>query len=209
MQRIDGRIDLRLDDAQAALLKLSCLLQAAGGSTDPADARRAPESSTPASCDPAAATAAVGLRLKLSNRERRFLACVQANATRPFALFRSHRAARPAPKTVTRFFMDAGECAPWILLRAIAVSEAGHGRRTARFRPFAEALIREFFLTFRPLRAAPPLVNGKDLAVRFDLAPSPLLGKLLAHIEELRLAGLVSTRAEAFEAAENFLAGPA
>ncbi|MCJ7829969.1 MAG: hypothetical protein MUP74_01155 [Desulfobacterales bacterium] len=207
MQRIDRRIDLHLDAAQAALLKLSCLLRAAGRSADPSAAHRTPGPSSQEGRHPAAATAGVGLRLKLSNQERRFLECVHANANSPFDLFRAQRTARPAPKTVTRFFMEAGEYTPWILLRAIAEAEAGKGRLNARFRPFAEALIREFFLTFRPLRAAPPLLSGKDLVVRFGLAPSPLLGAILAHIEELRLTGLVSTRAEALAAAEKFLVG--
>lgn len=46
-----------------------------------------------------------------------------------------------------------------------------------------------------------PLVRGDELTAELELAPGPLVGRLLEHIAEARFAGEVSSRAEALDLA--------
>ena len=65
-------------------------------------------------------------------------------------------------------------------------------------------LLREYFSSLGR-KVLSRLLNGNDLMRRFGLEPSPVIGSLLAGLEELRAIGRINTREEAFRAASSML----
>jgi hypothetical protein len=51
------------------------------------------------------------------------------------------------------------------------------------------------------------LINGDDLQSRFKLQPGPLIGNLLARLEESQAVGEVSTQEEAQKFIQSILSG--
>jgi hypothetical protein len=49
------------------------------------------------------------------------------------------------------------------------------------------------------------LIDGHDIMNKFDLAPSPLIGKLLAMVNEAHASGELSTKEEALTLVRNEL----
>jgi hypothetical protein len=109
------------------------------------------------------------------------------------------------PRARFRFFRDAQDEAASILLLALADERSTKGyllleKIRNRYERMIPSLIKVFFLKRKEVAPA-RLLNGNDLMSRFDLAPSPLIGKLLAHLEELQAIGKIKTKEEGFKAA--------
>jgi len=108
-----------------------------------------------------------------------------------------------------RYFRDAGAEAASILLLSMADQRSTRGPLTSResrsrHERICRGLLREYFSSL-DRKVLPRLINGNDLMRRFALAPSPVIGSLLAGLEELRAIGRINTREEAFRAASSML----
>ena len=190
------------DDRTAAVLKCALLLHDIG---KPATRRIDPEGRVRFlghAKHSAQMAAAINERLRLARREAEQAETIIRLHTRPLDLFSAHRAQAASPRAVHRFFRS-GE--PWsvdILAHALADRRGKRLRPTAEddeFTDYIESLLDYYFQTYRPTLAAEPLLRGHDLIRAFGIAPGPTVGKLLAQIEEERLAGNLTTREEALE----------
>ena len=144
----------------------------------------------------------IAKRLKLSNDESYSLRKIILCHLRPGFLADSDN---PTARAKFRFFRDAGREALSVLLLSLADQRATQGPLTTaegrlRHERVVSRLIREK-LEKSKKKEEPRLLNGNDLMKKFKLAPSPLIGKILAGIEELQAIGKIKTKAEAFKAA--------
>ncbi|MFA5320686.1 MAG: HD domain-containing protein [Candidatus Omnitrophota bacterium] len=108
-----------------------------------------------------------------------------------------------------RYFRDTGAEAGSILLLSMADQRSTRGPLTsdesrAQHERICGLLLKEYFKELGR-KVLPRLVDGNDLMRRFGLAPSPVVGKLLAGLEELRAIGRIGTREQAFGAAAAML----
>jgi putative nucleotidyltransferase with HDIG domain len=151
---------------------------------------------------------AVHLRLRLSGAERAQARRIIAHHGRPMDLLSAHKAGQLSRKGINRFFRD---CAPWtpeVLLHALGDTlgkKAAPDAAVATTLAFIRDLLVDFFQRFQPLAARQPLLGGRDIMARFGLHPCPLLGEVLAAVEEERLAGRITTPKEALDFAGAFL----
>lgn len=145
--------------------------------------------------------ASISQRLRLSRQEVQQAETIIRQHLRPLDLFAAHRRQAAGPKAINRFFRDS---APWsvdILLHALGDRR---GKRKVApddddFTDFVAGLIDYHEETYQTARAAAPLLSGHDLMRHFDLATGPVIGELLAQVEEERLAGSLKTREAALE----------
>ncbi|MCU0597917.1 MAG: HD domain-containing protein [Desulfobacterales bacterium] len=145
-------------------------------------------------------------RLRFSNIDQRYVHHIISSHMKPLFLFLAHCNKRLTPTAINRFFIQSGECAMDILLHAIADMNAkGAHPAMKEFMEFINQMALLFYRQFRPRFMQPPLVKGNDLIKEFGLSPSPLLGKILNHIETHRLQDMIQTREEALIMARIFL----
>jgi putative nucleotidyltransferase with HDIG domain len=154
--------------------------------------------------------AAINRRLRLSRLEALQAETVIRGHVRPLHLFTAHGRQALGLKAVNRFFRDTEPWGVEILLHALG--DRRGKRRTPPpdddgFSAFITGLLDYYFETYRPARSAAPLLNGRDLMRHFDLKPGPALGKLLAIVEEERLAGDLKTREAALDFVRRKLEG--
>lgn len=126
---------------------------------------------------------------------------------RPLSLFLAEQANGLRPRTIGRFFRQCGDLTPHILLHAIA-DDMGKGEPTENLHPkrvtFYQNLMGKYFEVMAK-KAGVPLINGHDLMKRFNLVPSPRLGKILKTIDELQMAGVLSDREQALNWVAEYL----
>ena len=149
-------------------------------------------------------------RLRLSGSERDQARCIIVNHGRPMALLSAHQTGNLSRKGISRFFRDSEPWTPEVLLHALGDTLGKKATPDAAVETtlaFIDDLLDDYFHRFRPLASARPLLGGRELMVRFGLAPAPLVGRVLRAVEEERLAGRISTRDQALAFAEGFLAG--
>ncbi|MDD2680116.1 MAG: HD domain-containing protein [Candidatus Omnitrophica bacterium] len=144
----------------------------------------------------------IARRLRLSNDELYSLRKMILCHLRPGYLADSEY---PSPRARFRFFRDAGAEALAVLLLSLADQRATKGPLTTaisrrRHERVVSRLIQENLKKSKEKKKA-RLVNGNDIMKEFKLSPSPLIGKILAEIEELQAIGKLKTRAEALKAA--------
>lgn len=104
-----------------------------------------------------------------------------------------------------RYFRDTAREGASILLISIADQRATKGPLTSqasriRHEKVVTDLMKEYFRKEKeekPIR----LIDGNDLIRKFNLTPSPLIGKILSELEELQAIGRVKTKKEALKAA--------
>jgi tRNA nucleotidyltransferase/poly(A) polymerase len=152
---------------------------------------------------------AVHARLRFSNEEAAQARAIILNHDRPMNLLTAHKAQTLRPKGINRLYRDCDPWTPEVLLHALG--DTMGKKRTpdsavATTLHFIRSLIDDYFHRYRPLAQGRPLVGGRDLMHHFDLQPSPLVGELLQAIEEERLAGRITTRADAMAHAAACLA---
>lgn len=159
-------------------------------------------------------TVDIAWRLKLSTREREVVTGIVRHHLDPLLLFLNHEKSgnpdiAPSGRAVARFFLKCGPLAPLVLLHALA----DHQGKTLS-PPLAEDGPIRFF---RELLAAyvtdiqremtrPPLITGDDLMQVFGLRPGPEFKRILAHVEEARLAREASSREDGLKVAAAYLA---
>ncbi|MFA4990006.1 MAG: HD domain-containing protein [Candidatus Omnitrophota bacterium] len=144
----------------------------------------------------------IARRLKLSNEESYSLRKIILCHLRPGYLAES---GHPTARARFRFFRDAGKEALSVLLLSLADQRATQGplattESRRRHEKVVRRLIRENSEKGKEKKKA-RLLDGNDIMKKFKLAPSPLIGKILAELEELQAIGKVKTRQEAFKAA--------
>lgn len=142
------------------------------------------------------------LRLRLSNDEARCLHKIVLCHLRPGFLAADKIL---TPRAKFRYFRDAGTEAVSVLLLSIADQRATKGPLTTmasrrKHEQTCFALIKEYFRK-NSQQKKPRLLNGDILMKEFKLKPSPLIGKVLAAVEELQAIGRVKTVQEALGAA--------
>jgi poly(A) polymerase len=144
---------------------------------------------------------AIGRRLRMSNRQREWIAALVRRHPHPLFLYRTAKGRQgPPPRAIGRFFRRTGKQAPYLLMLAIAGCLADRESSTPP-RPSARA---EFFIDMLTRHVKTndqgrpsPILRGQDLIQNFNLPPSPVLGTLLRRVEELHLAGSLSDRQQA------------
>ncbi|MBK7975596.1 MAG: HD domain-containing protein [Deltaproteobacteria bacterium] len=147
-------------------------------------------------------TEAICARLRLSNRHTDTLVRWVAQHLGLKDLILLHRERRLVDRTVRRFLRRAGEDLAGLLSLVLADTRATRG---PDFPPDAEVLLLDVCGRLldedRVRRADPslarPLLRGRDLIEELGLAPGPLLGELLAAVEEARLDGTLRGRDDA------------
>jgi len=143
--------------------------------------------------------AQVAASLRLSRAERKLLvACVRLHGY-PNAL------QRHGPDHPLRFFAVAGEAAPGVILvatgdRATANGPARPPEKVARDVSFLLNLTRDYFGTWAPLLATPPLVRGDDVMAALGLAPGKRVAELLLLLRRRQLEGALTARDAAIAA---------
>ena len=151
-------------------------------------------------------TQEIAKRLKLSNDELDALGKMVFWHLRPGYLADNEEITSRAK---FRYFRDTAREAPSILLISIADQRSTRGPLTSKksriqHEEVALGLIKEYFRKKKE-KPLPRLINGDDLINHFKLEPSPLIGKMLAELDELQAIGKIKTRKDAFKAAEKFV----
>ena len=137
-------------------------------------------------------------RLRFSGGETRLVATVVEQHLRPGQM---SSGGPPTRRALYRFFRDTGDAALDILFLMLADSLAARGPRL-RFATwsgnvsFASYILARHYLEKEP-SAPSRLVTGDDIMAGLNIGPGPLVGRLLAAIEEAHALGEVSTREEA------------
>ena len=62
-----------------------------------------------------------------------------------------------------------------------------------------------YFQTYLPAKTKKPLLDGNDIQQKFKITPSPTFTTILYKVEEARVLGIVSTRAEAIGFAKKII----
>ena len=146
-------------------------------------------------------------RLRFSAAEARLVATVVEQHLRPGQMSSS---GPPTRRALYRFFRDTGDAALDILFLILADNLAARGPRLrfATWRgnvAFMNYILARRYLEEEPV-APSRLVTGDDVMAELDIGPGPLVGRLLAAIEEAHALGEVSTRGEALALARRLSA---
>ncbi|HUF38018.1 MAG TPA: HD domain-containing protein [Anaerolineales bacterium] len=147
--------------------------------------------------------------LVLSNDEKRRLVRVVRHHMRPH--FLAWAGTPPTRRAIYRFFRDTGPAGADIALLVLAdVLGAYEQTLTAEmwgnYLDLSRILLENWWEHPEESVRPPPLLNGTDLIERFDLAPGPLIGELLAKLREAQAAGEVGDRDGALRFIEDALA---
>lgn len=108
----------------------------------------------------------------------------------------------PPRKAIYRFFRDSGEAGIDLVLLALAdmrgtrASELTTETWTA-YLDTARILLENYWEKPEEVVAPPRLLDGNELIKELNLAPGPLIGKLLEAIRENQAAGKIETREQA------------
>jgi len=146
----------------------------------------------------AAMTANILERLRFSNREIRLVEGLVYHHLRPVQMANGDF---PSQRAIYRYFRDTGEAGIDILLLALADYLASRGplasieewRKHCQLMNYILAQHAEQQVKILPVK----LIDGHDIMHAFELAPGPLIGELLAMINEAQASGELSTREEA------------
>jgi len=148
----------------------------------------------------------IARRLKLSNDEINILRRVILWHLRPGYLSDLEILTARAK---FRYFRDTGHEALSVLLLSLADQRATKGPLTTvlsrkRHEKTVDILTKELFKK-KTEKKKVRLITGDDLIKKFNLKPSPLIGKLLSDIEELRAIGKIADKASALKAAAKII----
>ncbi|MFZ2356717.1 MAG: HD domain-containing protein [Candidatus Omnitrophota bacterium] len=142
----------------------------------------------------------IAKRFKLSNNEIAALRKMVFWHLRPGYLADNEEI---TPRAIFRYFRDTSLEGASTLLLSIADQRATKGRLTSEeSRKTHEKVVFRLIKTYfkkQKEKKLPRLITGHDLIKKFKLEPSPLIGKILAQIEELQAVGEIKTKEEAFK----------
>jgi poly(A) polymerase len=144
----------------------------------------------------AARARAIGERWRLPERATTLLERLVRHHLRPMHLAQAGEVTRRARY---RFYRDLGADTRDLLLLSLVDAAAVTGASPLAVWRRA-GLVRDLLGGWHEaesVAAAPPLLRGQDVMARFELAPGPAVGHLLARAREAQDLGLVRTREEA------------
>jgi len=146
----------------------------------------------------ASITANILERLRFSNREIKLVESLVYHHLRPVQMANEEL---PTQRAIYRYFRDTGEVGIDILFLALADYLASRGPLTSMDEWKQHCQLIHYILAEydkQQSRISPlKLINGHDIMDTFGLAPGPLVGKLLAMVNEAHASGELSTREEA------------
>jgi len=146
----------------------------------------------------AAMTANILERLRFSNREIRIVESLVYHHLRPAQMANE---GLPTPRAIYRYFRDTGEVGIDILILALADYLASRGPLVSMDEWGKNCQLINYILAEHDKQQdkilPSKLIDGHDIMNAFDLAPGPLIGKLLAMVNEAYASGELSTREEA------------
>jgi len=146
----------------------------------------------------AAMTANILERLRFSNREIRVVEGLVYHHLRPAQMANDEL---PTQRAIYRYFRDTGEVGIDILFLALADYLASRGPLASMEEWRKHCQLINYILTEHDKQQAKilpvELIDGHDIMDAFDLAPGPLIGKLLAMVNEAHASGELNTREEA------------
>jgi poly(A) polymerase len=146
----------------------------------------------------AAMTADILERLRFSNREIRLVESLVYHHLRPVQMANEEF---PTQRAIYRYFRDAGEAGIDILFLALADYLATRGPLVSMEEWKKHCQLINYILAEHDKQQAKilpvKLIDGHDIMDTFGLAPGPLVGELLAVVNEAHASGELSTREEA------------
>jgi len=146
----------------------------------------------------AAMTADILERLRFSNREIRLVESLVYHHLRPVQMANKEF---PTQRAIYRYFRDTGDAGIDILFLALADCLATRGPLISMEDWEKHCQLINYILTEHDKQQAKilpvKLIDGHDIMDTFGLAPGPLIGKLLAMVNEAHASGELSTREEA------------
>jgi len=146
----------------------------------------------------AAMTANILERLRFSNRETRLVESLVYHHLRPAQM--AHEKF-PTQRAIYRYFRDTGDTGIDILFLALADYLASRGPLASMEEWRKHCQLINYILAEHDTQQAKilpvKLIDGHDIMNNFELAPGPLIGKLLAMVNEGHASGELSTREEA------------
>jgi len=146
----------------------------------------------------AAMTANILERLRFSNREIRLLESLVYHHLRPVQMANGEF---PSQRAIYRYFRDTGDAGIDILVLALADFLASRGPLVSMEDWGKHCQLINYILAEHDNQQAKilpvKLIDGHDIMDTFGLAPGPLVGKLLAMVNEAHASGELSTREEA------------
>jgi len=146
----------------------------------------------------AAMTANILERLRFSNREIRLVESLVYHHLRPVQMANKEF---PTQRAIYRYFRDTGDAGIDILFLALADYLASRGPLTSMEEWKKHCQLINYILAEhekQQVKILPvKLIDGHDIMNNFDLSPGPLIGKLLAIVNEAHASGELSTREEA------------
>ena len=146
----------------------------------------------------AAMTANILERLRFSNREIRLVESLVYHHLRPVQMAHEEF---PTQRAIYRYFRDTGEAGIDILILALADYLASRGPLVSMEEWKKHCQLINYILAEhdkQQVKILPvKLIDGHDIMNNFDLAPGPLIGKLLAIVNEAHASGELSTKEEA------------
>lgn len=146
-------------------------------------------------------------RLRFSVHDQAYVDFIIRNHILPLSLFVADRRRPLSARATARFFLKTGAFTKDLLAHTMAdLVGKGIPENTRNFVRFIRNLLAVHAASFMPRKSSPPLINGNDLIQIFKLIPSPRFARILAHVEEERLAGTIQTRDEALAAVKKILA---
>jgi poly(A) polymerase len=146
----------------------------------------------------AAMTANILERLRFSNREIRLVESLVYHHLRPVQMANEEF---PTQRAIYRYFRDAGDAGIDILILALADYLATRGPLVSMEDWERHCQLINYILAEHDNQQAKilpvKLINGHDIMDTFGLVPGPLVGELLAMINEAHASGELGTREEA------------
>ncbi|HXZ29686.1 MAG TPA: HD domain-containing protein [Dehalococcoidia bacterium] len=146
----------------------------------------------------AAITANILERLRFSNREIKLVESLVYHHLRPAQMANGEL---PTQRAIYRYFRDTGEAGIDVLLLALADYLASRGPLVSMEEWKKHCQLVNYILAEHDKQQAKTLpvelIDGHDIMDAFDLAPGPLIGKLLSMVHEAHASGELSTKEEA------------
>ncbi len=137
-------------------------------------------------------------RLRFSKREVSLVETLVYHHLRPAQMTNGEL---PTQRAIYRYFRDTGEAGIDVLVLALADFLASRGPLASMEEWRKHCQLVDYMLTERDKQQTKilpvKLIDGNDIMDKFDLAPGPLVGKLLGMVNEAHASGELSTREEA------------
>jgi poly(A) polymerase len=146
----------------------------------------------------AAMTANILERLRFSNREIRLVESLVYHHLRPVQMANEEF---PTQRAIYRYFRDTDDAGIDILFLALADYLASRGPLASMEEWEKHCQLINYILAEHEKQQAKilpvKLIDGHDIINNFDLSPGPLIGKLLAMVNEAHASGELSAKEEA------------